>query len=235
MATTKFCRHIHTNGERCGSPALRSEAFCYFHVDLGKRHRRLRSSAASVQTVLHPMTLQDGSQRSPILAEPEPLPLDLPPLEDRQSIQVALSLLITAVARNQIDPKRAALLFYGLQVASSNARDLNPVSKLHKRPSKVSETILDEASGELIAPDQDPEDDDSSDYERPGTATRFLKQIEAEERERDRTRADVALAAAAKAAGIELPLPLHPGSPPTFSDPLHPKLHVSDTGVVSIL
>ena len=25
------CRHIHTQGHRCGSPALRGELFCYYH------------------------------------------------------------------------------------------------------------------------------------------------------------------------------------------------------------
>ena len=26
-----LCRHIHTSGSRCGSPALRGESFCYYH------------------------------------------------------------------------------------------------------------------------------------------------------------------------------------------------------------
>jgi hypothetical protein len=26
-----LCRHIHTSGRRCGSPALRGEPFCYHH------------------------------------------------------------------------------------------------------------------------------------------------------------------------------------------------------------
>ena len=30
---TKFCRYIRTNGERCGSPALTSKPFCYYHVE----------------------------------------------------------------------------------------------------------------------------------------------------------------------------------------------------------
>ena len=31
---TTICRHIKLNGERCGSPALRDQAFCYFHRTL---------------------------------------------------------------------------------------------------------------------------------------------------------------------------------------------------------
>ena len=83
-----------------------------------------------------------------------PPPLDFPPLEDRHAIQVALSLVITALAENRIDPKLAALLFYGLQVASSNAHKLNPIPK--RDPCKVSLTILDEANGNLIAPEERP-------------------------------------------------------------------------------
>ena len=26
-----LCRHVHTNGNRCGSPALRAQNFCYYH------------------------------------------------------------------------------------------------------------------------------------------------------------------------------------------------------------
>ena len=37
---TKFCRHIRVNGERCGSPALSNEIFCYYHIELYKRRHR---------------------------------------------------------------------------------------------------------------------------------------------------------------------------------------------------
>jgi hypothetical protein len=56
--------------------------------------------------------------------ESAPLELDLPPLEDVESIQVSISLLIAALARNRIDSKRAAVLLYGLQLASTNARSI---------------------------------------------------------------------------------------------------------------
>ena len=150
------------------------------------------------------MTLQDGSQRDPVLAVPDPPPLDLPPLEDRHSIQLALSMLITALAQDRIDPKRAALLFYGLQVASSNAHLLNPAPK--RAPGKVSKTILDESTGNLIAPDEDPEDpEETEDYQRPGTATRYWLQLEAEQKEKERLK-EAAAAAAANAATSLPPL-----------------------------
>jgi hypothetical protein len=202
----QYCRHIKINGERCGSPALRNELFCYYHVELKRRHPRCNPNRERALTSLHPMTLQDGSQREPILAEPaEPFPqLNLPQLEDRHSIQVALSMVITALTETRIDPKLAALLFYGLQVASTNARKLNPVPQ--RAPSKVSLTVLDEANGDLIAPEGDPEDpDDTREYERKGTATRYLEMLEAEESEKDRLKAEAAAALHHEAA---LPLPL---------------------------
>lgn len=193
---TKFCRHIRTNGERCGSPALTSEVFCYYHVQLGKRHRSLNPLHEQIETVIHPMTLQDGTQREPHTAEyiagnpAVPLQLDFPALEDRHSIQLALSMLITALAQDRLDPKRAAILLYGLQVASANARDLIPALPPHKRTSKVRQTVLD-ASGILIAPDEDPED--GEDYERPGSVARFLERMDKEREEKERKAAAAAI------------------------------------------
>lgn len=51
--------------------------------------------------------------------------LDLPPLEDAASIQLALIEVAQALAANRIDTKRAGLLLYALQVASVNAKNLN--------------------------------------------------------------------------------------------------------------
>ena len=92
-------------------------------------------------------------------------------------------MVITALTEARIDPKLAALLFYGLQVASTNAHKLNPIPK--RDPGKVSLTVLDQDNGNLIAPEGDPEDpDESQDYERKGTATRYLEMLEAEDREK---------------------------------------------------
>jgi hypothetical protein len=179
---TQFCRHIRINGERCGSPALRSETFCYYHVEQGRRHRRPNPRSSATPTVLHPMTLQDGTQREPMLAAPtEPLQLDFPPLEDRHSIQLALSLVINALAQNRIDPKSAALILYGLQVASSNARNLDAATVPDKPAPKVRSTVLDEASGTRIAPDEDPEKpEESPTYKFQNSAYRFLEELKAE-------------------------------------------------------
>jgi hypothetical protein len=55
---------------------------------------------------------------------PENTSLALPPIEDSASIQLALIDVLQALAANQLDPKRAGLLLYGLQVASANAKNV---------------------------------------------------------------------------------------------------------------
>jgi hypothetical protein len=204
--STKFCRHIRVNGERCSALALTNQIFCYYHVELERRHRRCSRHREAVPAILHPMSLQDGSQRDPVFAEPSdpPFPFDFPPLEDRHAIQVALSMVITALAEGRIDPKRAAMLFYGLQVASANAHKLNPIPK--RALGKVSKTILDESNGNLIAPDEAPEDpEETEDYERPGSATRYWLQLEAEDEEKARLAAE-ALAISEQALAFPPPL-----------------------------
>jgi hypothetical protein len=51
--------------------------------------------------------------------------IELSPLEDRESVQVALSLVINALATGQLETKRATALLYGLQLASINSANLN--------------------------------------------------------------------------------------------------------------
>jgi hypothetical protein len=113
---TAICRHIKTNGRRCKSPSLGLSAFCYFHSRLLRRHKHLIEKAPVI-----PVSTAETPQYLP---EAVALELDLPPLEDVESIQVSISLLVAALARNRIDSKRAAVLLYGLQLASTNARSV---------------------------------------------------------------------------------------------------------------
>ena len=148
---TTICRHIKTNGQRCGSPALANHVFCYFHRTLAQRHpkpARALGWGENIPTIIHPL----DPTREPHLAATHPA-LNLPPLEDRESIQLAASMIVGALAGNGLDPKRAGILLYGLQVASANARQLNytPLQTY-----AVTETVLTPA-GDEIAPDEDPE------------------------------------------------------------------------------
>ena len=95
------CRHIFTDGHRCASPSLRQENFCYFH-----------------HTTRRPVTAEATKDRRRTTARLSEFHLPLP--EDRSAIQSAIGLILQRIASNDLDPKRAGLLLYGLQIASLN-------------------------------------------------------------------------------------------------------------------
>jgi hypothetical protein len=88
------CRHIFTDGHRCGSPCLKREQFCYYH---------------------HTTRRPAGNTRA---RGPEQAEFDISIPEDRCAIQSTIGEVLRRIARNEIDPKRAGLLLYGLQIAS---------------------------------------------------------------------------------------------------------------------
>ena len=109
------CRHIFTDGHRCGSPCLRGEDFCYYH------HTTRRPATEN----------RRGRQTHFDLALPE----------DRSAIPSAIGEVLRRIARNEIDPRRAGLLLYGLQIASLNLkqtrepkRDDIPVEEIVEHP-----------------------------------------------------------------------------------------------------
>lgn len=142
---TTICRHIKTNGARCGSPSLADQPYCFFHRALSDLHPA--PPAPEPPTIIHPL----NPGRDPHAAAVPPT-LSLPALEDRESIQLAVSMTLGALARNTLDTKRAAVLLYGLQVASANARNLD---KAPSRLDIVTHTVLT-PNGTVLAPDEDP-------------------------------------------------------------------------------
>ena len=104
---TAICRHIKTNGRRCKSPSLGLSAFCYFHSRLHQTHKRFRHNDATRGYLI------PGQH------------IELAALEDRESVQVALSVVINALATGNLDTRRATALLYGLQLASNNAARLD--------------------------------------------------------------------------------------------------------------
>jgi hypothetical protein len=102
-----LCRHIKTNGIQCQAPALTNAAHCYFHNRLYQRHSGFRHRPET------PSYLVPGQH------------IELAPLEDRESIQVALSVVVNALATGQLETRRATAILYGLQLASNNSARLN--------------------------------------------------------------------------------------------------------------
>ncbi len=141
------CRHVLASGDTCNSPALAKSQWCYFHTRL---HYRQGQRQAAPHSLRRPdgrfaaLPAPEGSSPSnnaitdtidygpyPVGAAGthsvtwENAPLDLPPVEDTESIQLALIDVLQALAANQLDTKRAGLLLYGLQVASANAAKMH--------------------------------------------------------------------------------------------------------------
>ncbi|MFZ0797907.1 MAG: DUF5763 domain-containing protein [Terriglobales bacterium] len=100
------CQHTKKDGSPCGSPALRNRQFCYYH----DRQRPV---------------LQDvnGSAKFP------PAPFFLPLLEDANSIQRALGKVCDHLLHRRLDPKKAGVLLYALQQASTNLGRRNKSQK----------------------------------------------------------------------------------------------------------
>jgi len=120
-----ICRHIRISGRRCQSPALAGSAFCFYHRTL---HRSHRAASTAHSAPLRPETVQYLLENGVNPAQFNPCPaLDLPPLEDAESVQLAISLLFAAIAAHQIERTHAHTLLYALQIASSNLRALHPV------------------------------------------------------------------------------------------------------------
>lgn len=86
------CCHVFTDGHRCGSPALREEDLCYY---------------------------PHASRSEPQLAGRNGYFM-MPRIDDRPAIQVALYDILSRLSQLDIEPKRAGMLLYGIQIASSN-------------------------------------------------------------------------------------------------------------------
>jgi hypothetical protein len=146
------CRHIFTSGKRCQSPALQDQDFCYFHQSNRRR--------------------PDTSRRS---GQPTALVHHLPPLEDADAIQLAISDVVLALAANRIDPRRAQIIIYGLQVASQNNRQRSADRKLPT----VREAHAHEDGSLVAPPQQQPDPEDIPEKEVPSLGRILLREAEA--------------------------------------------------------
>ncbi len=109
------CRHIFTDGRRCGSPCLRGEPLCYYHHTNRQPAETPRARRSRLAT------------------------FDLPLPEDQSAIQHSIGQVLQRIASNDIDPRRAGLLLYGLQIASLNLPK-PPASSRNAKPSRESQS-----------------------------------------------------------------------------------------------
>jgi len=102
--TIARCQHIKVNGTQCGSPALKSRRLCFFHNRWREARIEFCKSGAPAQAITS---------------------IDLPVLEDANSVQIAIMQVLRLILAKQLEPKIAGLLLYGLQTASLNLKRAN--------------------------------------------------------------------------------------------------------------
>jgi hypothetical protein len=85
------CRHIMVSGKKCEAPALKGRHFCYYHTRL---HRQPKLGVRPMDTI------------------------EIPDLEDRCSIQFALTQVLRHLVNGNIDRFRAATAISGLKLGS---------------------------------------------------------------------------------------------------------------------
>jgi hypothetical protein len=90
------CTHIKVTGQRCGSPALRGEFFCYFHT------RVIKGVQQRVDMQMHSMAL----------------------LEDCESIQLSIMHVVDGLLKGTLDATRARLIIQALRIAARNAKNV---------------------------------------------------------------------------------------------------------------
>jgi len=98
-AEIRRCQHIKGNGTQCGSPALRKEAFCFYHRDSRPERVAVRG--------------ENGKACGKVL---------VPVFEDASSIQTMVRQVVMLVLEGKIDTKKAGTVLYGLQIASANLK-----------------------------------------------------------------------------------------------------------------
>jgi hypothetical protein len=82
LSRDQQCHHYQApSGQRCGSPALKGEYYCYHHI--------VKQAARSNRRVL---------------IDPEITRMEIPPIEDRASIFIALAAVVHQVAMRALEP-----------------------------------------------------------------------------------------------------------------------------------
>jgi len=161
-ATRFRCRHIFTDGRRCASPSLRSQDFCYYHhtarLPIPQRQLERRRAHRAGQL-------------------PEQVEFAVPDPEDRSAIQRAIGEVLQRIASNTIDPRRAALMLYGLQIASLNLGKSAPAPHPDTQPAAAPAPLV-----EIIQLDDDlgplaPTAEFEEPAEKKGTAQLLLEEL----------------------------------------------------------
>lgn len=100
------CCHVMSDGMKCKSPALKRQSYCYFHHRYNQRQRRRIQLGGPVGT----------NQNTGI---------EMPLVESWETIQIGIQEVVEAIVDDRISTKRAGLMLYALQLASTNLKMMN--------------------------------------------------------------------------------------------------------------
>jgi hypothetical protein len=104
------CQQIRYDGELCRAAALRGKKFCYYH--------------------LHAGPLPKDIDNLGVIPKVE---FNLPLLDDATAIQATITLICEHLLHRRLEPKKAGILLYALQVASSNLGRMNNEESAQKK------------------------------------------------------------------------------------------------------
>jgi hypothetical protein len=104
------------------------------------------------KTTVRSRRIHSISARSLSDSEPQPVAgaIAVGVISDSASVQNALSVVINAVAAGTLDPARAKVLLYGLQIAAANAKRVTAGTETVEAASNGSEQIADDAPATII-------------------------------------------------------------------------------------
>jgi len=144
MNNTKHeqCSHMKVNGELCQGFSITDSEFCYFHHRMRIRNENLRRALNQRR---HDVTNNTGQQRvkqvpgsggkiwfDDLSAEVFDA-LQLPVLEDQESVQVALNCVARAIVSQLLSPAQAKLLLYNIKLVMQNLGGMSIVPLEHKQ------------------------------------------------------------------------------------------------------
>ncbi len=112
------CQQIKLDGEPCRSAALRGKKFCYYHLHSGPPPAEVSNRLVIPLVQFH-----------------------VPFLDDATSIQATISVVCEHLLHRRLEPKKAGILLYALQVASSNLSHVNE-DRSQKKMEKVIRRML---------------------------------------------------------------------------------------------
>ena len=112
------CRHILTSGSKCHLPALRGKPFCMHHC-------RTRNLVEANRARKHSIAL--------------------PPLEDRQAIQMSIDVVLAALGAGKINRRTAATYVYAIKTVSDR------LPRIDQEPPIVPIEICRTENGDILA------------------------------------------------------------------------------------